>query len=233
LASQPSTRLSAGWWYDDNINLSEGGAQNKKVGDSYYNLRPSLDLSISPPGSGVKVAVSYDTDFQWYLGKAVDDIFNQQVGLNINFDRGGRLRWYLISTYASVDGGNVDVGDRVQQNNWLLSAGMQYDLTGKVTVGVNFSKELLDYAGHYFPSDSYNSAAYFDYAIGAKTKVGLGANFDYTSIDGGSDYRTYELNLRFSWAPTARLRPGTARSRKRHPVTDGSAPRGRPGVLRR
>lgn len=200
-----SGRLSAGWWYDDNINLSEGGAQNKKVGDSYYNLRPSLDLSISPSDSGLTVAVSYDTDFQWYLGKTVHDIFNQNVGLNVNYDRGGKLRSYLTTTYASIDGGNVDVGDRVQQNIWLLAAGLQYDFTGKLTGGVGFSKELLDYSGHYFPSDSYNTSAYFDYAIGAKTKIGLGANFDYTDVEGGSDYRSYELNFRFSWAPTARL----------------------------
>src|SRR6188768_588135 len=87
-------RISGGWWYDDNINLSNG---DKKVADSYWNLRPSFDLTLKPPGWGLTATITYDMDFQWYLDHKSDDAFNQHVGFNLNFDQGGggRLRWYV------------------------------------------------------------------------------------------------------------------------------------------
>ncbi len=202
-----SGRVSAGWWYDDNINLANGSTQDKKVADSYYNLRPSLDLTWSPPGSGLTATVAYDMDFQWYLGKKSDDVFNQHVGVNLNYDKGagGKLRCYLNAGYSSIDGGNVDIGDRVQQNVLNASTGLQYDVTGKLTLGLMFGVSVMDYPGGFFPSDSYNGSAYFDYAVTAKTKVGVGASYEYTTVTGGTNYQDYQLNLRFSWAPTSRL----------------------------
>jgi hypothetical protein len=202
-----SARVSAGWWYDDNITLSNGGAQTPKVADSYFNLRPSLDLSLTPPGSGLTATITYDMDFQWYLHQGSDDVFNQHVGLNFNFDQGqgGKLRWYLNTNYSSIDGGNVDIGDRVQQNVANLYAGVQYDMTGKLTLGLGTSIALMDYAGHFFPSNNFNGSAYFDYAVTAKTKLGLGTSYAYTAVNGGTNFEDYQLNLRFSWAPTSRL----------------------------
>jgi len=202
-----SARISGGWWYDDNINLAGPGADYKKEADSYFNLRPSLDLTLTPPGWGLVATISYDMDFQWYLDQKSDNVFNQHVGLNLNYDQGagGKLRWYLNANYASVDGGNVDIGDRVQQNGANLTGGLQYDLTGKLTLGLGFGADLLDYTGDFFPSNSYRGNAYFDYAIAPKTKIGLGASYNYTVVDGGTDYQYYELNFRWSWAPTSRL----------------------------
>lgn len=202
-----SARISGGWWYDDNVNLAGPGSDSKKEADSYFNLRPSLDLTLTPPGWGLTATITYDMDFQWYLNQKVDNVFNQHVGLNLNYDQGagGKLRWFLNTSYFSVDGGNVDIGDRVQQNGMVLTGGLQYDLTGKLTLGLGFGGDLLDYTGGFFPSNSYRGNAYFDYAIAPKTKVGLGASYNYTVVDGGTNYNYYELNFRFSWAPTSRL----------------------------
>ena len=98
-----SARVSAGWWYDDNINLANGSTAHPKVADSYFNLRPSLDLTLTPPGWGLTATINYDMDFQWYLDQKSDDVFNQHVGLNLNYDQGagGKLRWYLNTGYSS------------------------------------------------------------------------------------------------------------------------------------
>ena len=196
--------VSAGWWYDDNIYLSGPGSETDKTGDGYYNLRPSLNFAYGPNSWGLACAVSYDMDFQWYNGGEVDNTFNQSVGLQLSWT-GARTRVYVSTAYTAIDGGNVDIGDRVQQNDMYLNSGVSYDLTAKTTLGVTFSTVLLDYSGDFFNSNTYTSGAYVDYKITAKSTVGLGADYAYTEVDGGVNYQTYDLNLRLGWAATSRL----------------------------
>jgi len=200
-----SGRISAGWWYDDNIYLTQtGNSQTQKTGSGYYNLRPSFDVTYGPNDWGLACAISYDMDFQWYDDSKVDNTFNQGVGLQVSWT-GARTRIYASTAYSSVDGGNVDIGSRVQQNDMYLNSGITYDLSAKVSIGLSFGTELLDYSGDFFSSNSYTIGAFADYHITPKTSVGLGSSYGFTEVEGGVNYNTYGVDLRFNWAATGRL----------------------------
>ena len=199
-----SGRISAGWQYDDNIYISDVDAQES----GSIALQPSLSLIYEPNSWGLSAAVNYNLDYQWYLddvrdeaGNAEDHSLNQTVGLAFTWT-GAKLRATLGASYSDVDGGDIDVGSRVQGNTMTGHLSLAYDLTGKTTLGAYLSTEILDYSGEYFSSNSYNSSLYVDYRMTAKVSAGLQVGYGVTEVIDGSDSSDYNLSLRANWAAT-------------------------------
>jgi hypothetical protein len=198
-------RLSAGFWYDDNVNATDVVGPNGA--GSYFNARPSVDVTYGPNSWGLGASLSYAADYRGYTKSEISDEFNQTASLNLTWT-GSRTRAYLSTGYSDNDGGNVDIGERTQQTVMSLNTGFTYDITAKTSIGVAFTTELLDYSEGFFASNSYQVSAFADYKVTPKTSIGLGVAYGLTEVPEGTDYNTYDVNVRFNWSASDRLTVG-------------------------
>lgn len=195
-----SGRLSAGWQYDDNLQISE----TERKGSGIFVVEPSVGLQYGPLSSGLSAALDYGASLQWYLDNDDDLSVNHHAGLSMSWT-GARLHATLGVGYSSTDGANIDVGDRVQGNSMSAMLNVGYEYSPKTSFGVLLGTEILDYSGQYFNSKNYTATIYVDYKMTAKTTTGLqlGCN-NYDVVDGSSSVG-YNASLRMRWAATDRF----------------------------
>jgi hypothetical protein len=208
------SRMMVGLWYDDNLFLDDG-VTKEPVGDYYFSVNPSFDLSFGPNDAGLAATLYYNIEKQWYIQGKTDDAINQALAFRLLWT-GAKARAYLGLSWATVNGNDVDVGTRLKRDGAQLTAGASYILGAKTTVGVGFQTTLREYSGGFSDSIGYSASAYADYQFSPKTSFGIGAGYGFTEVDGSEDYRfheagepasyhNYDLNLRATWAAASRL----------------------------
>ncbi len=109
---------------------------------------------------------------------------NNAPSSNVNLDVGQRTR---LNIYAAALAANYYVSDKVS-----------YDLSGQFTIN--------DYAGNLLSSRTLSGSGFFNYAVTAKTTLGLGVTAGYVFADKPNPNQSFEQgNLRVSYLPSSKL----------------------------
>jgi hypothetical protein len=201
--------LSAGYSYDDNPFLTDGGEGAQGLSSSNISLMASA--TYGPNSWGLSSILTYNPMFQWFYdsiqsqdGDTVDHAMNHSVLWSTAWT-GARLRTNLDLTYVALDGANIEVGQWVTQNTATANFGMSYDYSPKTTVGTNITTQLIDVSGTFLNQNQYMAALFATYQITPKIRIGPNLGYSYAEVDGGSDTESIQYQLQAIWAATAKL----------------------------
>src|SRR6185503_63593 len=90
------------------------------------------------------LSVDYAPSFIFFLKNDEVNSIDHSAKLNAGYAF-TRLTFDLVQDWASTSGGVVDVGTRVQQNNYRTGFGARYELTEKTFLQADGSYRVTDY----------------------------------------------------------------------------------------
>jgi hypothetical protein len=206
--------LSAGYSYEDNVNLRPGGKGG--IGSGVYTVAPSVAARYQ--GShGFSFGARYGVSYQNFDNSALKSAFNQNAGANFNWGEGA-LRVYGTLGFIKQASANVDAGDRIKSHSILASLGMTYNYSPKTTVGLTytfsqftpenkdvFTQNNVTFNQSLITTTMQQVGTFVNYQYSPKTTLGLGADAGISEVSRGSGYSFYRLLVRSSWAFTPKL----------------------------
>ena len=174
-----SLKLDTGWDYDDNLGSS--GSGTSQSANSFF-VRPILGISIGQELSSLFFRLNYSPEFRYYEDHVSKNTINHYLG-----------------TSFTIAGSRSRITGTISAN---ISA--SYDISDKTKVGLELTPDLSSYQS----LDSYQryaGSAFADYALTAKTSLGLGLTYEHTAVDLGPNQDAYGANIRLGWNSNRKL----------------------------
>jgi hypothetical protein len=200
--------FQAGWEHDDNPFLTSSDAQvaasqpaTETGGANSFYAR--LPISLTYEGGRFSVVASYNPEYRTYDTEDIDDAFNQSASLSVLYST-GKLGLAYTTSFTDTDGGNVEVGGRVQSKNLATALSATYALSPKTTLGASiaFNDNIYE---EFINNQGYSAQGYVDYEFTPKTRLGLGVGYDKSEVELGSGSDALNLSGRFSWQATQKF----------------------------
>jgi hypothetical protein len=165
--------------YDDNIYLHD----NTHEDDFIWVVSPGFDIRKSPTelDSIFSTRLTYSPAFVFFTDHGTNDSIDHFLYWSGDMKL-SRLTISVNQTFESSAGGVVDVGNRVEQNYYLTSARIGYDLSEKTSLQVGGTYRIRDYKRLIGSSEWLVDNA-VHYQVSAKVRLGLGVSVGQTIVD--------------------------------------------------
>ncbi len=180
-------RALSSFVYDDNISLHDrprtgtqigfiqtGQAQEPLGDDFIFTFSPGIVFTKAATleDSRTAFALDYSPSFVFFLKNSEQNAVNHDAKLNAGYAL-TKLTLGLVQNFSSSEGGVVDVGDRVQQNNYNTGLTVRYELTEKTFLQLDGAYRLTDYET-LTDSQEWTATPTANYQITPKVTLGLG-----------------------------------------------------------
>lgn len=180
-------RASSSFIYDDNISLHDHPRSGTQVsgiqtGEDGEPLGDDFIFTFSPGIVFTKAAGLDDSRTAFTLDYSPSLIFflenpdQNSVDHNLRMNAGyawTKLTLGLVQNFTSTEGGVVDVGDRVRQQNYNTGLTVRYELTEKTFLQLDGAYRLTDYKS-LNDSQEWTVTPTANYQITPKVTLGLG-----------------------------------------------------------
>jgi hypothetical protein len=177
-------RATALFYYDNNISLYD--QQTVTDGITTTHRAPPLGddfiLSVSPgvvvtkattlQDSRTAFSLDYSPSFIFFVKNNKENSIDQMVRFNAGYAF-TKLTLGVAQDYVSTAGGVVDVGSRVNQDNYRTTANARYELTEKTFLQADGSYHITDYQT-LSDSEEWSASTTVNYQFSPKTTLGLG-----------------------------------------------------------
>ncbi len=195
--------LTAVWEYDDNFSTRQSNGPDSEGGDGQiFALSPFGVLTFGEPGHGLDFRIGYAPIIRWFIQDNRDPLYAHELAVDLGVN-GTRSRVNASLTYSRNEGGIVEVGEVVSSDTFSLQVGGSYDISPKTIIGATFGSTIAEYQT--LNSFSNFTLGFFvDYAVTPKSRLGIGLGYDHLQQDLNLASNTFNLNLRFNWAATAK-----------------------------
>jgi hypothetical protein len=195
-----SLKLDTGWDYDDNLGSSASGSSQ---GANSYYVRPIIGINVGQEQSSLFFKLNYSPEFRYYEDHVSGDAINHYLVTSFSI-AGSRSRITGTINASKSDGSAVEGGSHVNSKNVSANISASYDISDKTKVGLELTPDLSSYQS----LDSYqrySGSAFADYAVTAKTRLGLGLTYEHTAVDLGPNQDAYGANIRLGWNSNRKL----------------------------
>ena len=191
-------KIDAGVRYDDNIFIS----RDNKESDFFFTFAPTVAVGIGDVRAEFRraglstfspsvVDETYEPhSFLFFRYTPTATAFAQHGSENaLDHDAALEARWKLAyltlgarSSFRTLSDPNIDIGGRVDRRILAQEVSALYDYSDRTSLEFNLGAMLHDFSNQL---DSFEliSQNWFNYEIGARTRIGVGATFGYLDVD--------------------------------------------------
>jgi hypothetical protein len=193
------TSLQTSLTYDDNVFLSDHDKQSALVA----TLGGGIALAVGQADSTFSGVLSYAAGVQLLDQSSNQNAFDNDIGLMATW-RFPKLTLGVNSSFQSLTGGSVDVGDRVRRTPFYIGITTHYPISDKLSLDVNGDYTLARFSG-LLDSQEFRVQSFVNYQVTPKIQLGLGGSFGDLDVE-QSPSQTYEQALlRVTYAATDKL----------------------------
>lgn len=193
------TTLQLGLIYDDNINLSDHDKKSALVA----TIGGGIALTVGQPESAFSGTLSYSARGEFLDNTDNQNSLDNDLGMTATW-RFPKLTLGINTTFQSITGGSVDVGDRVRRKPFYFGVTTHYPVSDKLSLDVNGDYTLARFSG-LLDSTEYRTQSFINYAVTPKLQLGVGGSFGYLDVE-KSPGQTYEQALlRVTYNATGKL----------------------------
>ena len=182
--------MKVGVMYDDNIFLQSSNEEE----DLLWVFTPGVLLGLGDYREEKEnyVYINYEPDFILFTDNSEYSDVDHDARLKLQ-RRPGNWTLFLEQDFVTYSGGDVDVGNRVDEMAFTTLASAQYEFSPKTSVEVG-AKQIIDDYDSNLTIQGYNIwefEGWFDYAVTPKVKVGGGVTGGIADVRGSAN-QTYE-----------------------------------------
>ena len=189
-------RAVSSFVYDDNLSLHDrprtgtqiagiqtGRAQEPLGDDFIFTFSPGIVFTKAATleDSRTAFALDYSPSFIFFLKNSQQNAVNHDVRMNAGYAF-TKLTLGLVQNFSAGEGGVVDVGDRVQQNNYNTGLTVRYELTEKTFLLLDGAYRRTDYET-LTDSQEWTVTPTANYQITPKVTLGLGVTVGQLFVD--------------------------------------------------
>src|SRR5260221_3440150 len=177
--------------YNDNIYIR----QSHKTGDLIWTLAPDLAIGA---GDYLRkeeswLAIDYSPSFILFTDHGGNDAVDQDGRLNFEW-RPASWTFGLKQGYRQNSGPVVEAGGRVNRSIYDTDFYIKYDLSSKTTFELDADQSINDYDQPLFSYNVWTAAAWMDYWVTPKVKLGVGATGGFLDVARNPN-QTYQQGL--------------------------------------
>jgi hypothetical protein len=177
-------RVVTSFIYDDNINIHDqprggsgiqAGPTREPLGDDFiFTFSPGVQVTkpTTLENSRTALSVDYTPGFVFFLKNDEENSVDHNAKLSAGYAL-TKLTFNLAQDWSSTRGSVVDVGSRVSQVNYHTTAGLRYELTGKIFLNMDGNYRITDYET-LTDSEEWSVTPTANYQISPKVTLGLG-----------------------------------------------------------
>ena len=176
--------------YDDNIIFNSPNRQK----DLIWTVTPMFGLGLGDylGSSGNSLSLQYEPSYVAYTDKTQFNSFDQDVRL------AARYAWSKLSigvsqTYTDIEGGLVEVGNRVRSRIYGTFLGANYDYSEKLFVTLNGRQTISDYS-HFNRVNEWLTELTGSWRATEKLRLSLGGAYGVRDVTPGPN-EIYEQAL--------------------------------------
>lgn len=219
-----TVRPHFGVWagYDDNVYLQEGKAETTKtvdvatgevvseegskgkVDDVFITLAPGLMLIYGNPSHNY-ISMNYTLELPRYIDESDANYESHHLSTDLHYES-AKHTYHLADRFMQTEVKDIEIGERVEKTQNVLSADIERMLSSKTSIGVQGLYEIHDYQKEsYVDYDEYRAGGRFYYRITPKTDIFADIGYGWVDLDseqfedddyGDAEYQEFSLGVR-------------------------------------
>lgn len=166
--------------YDDNISLRS----DEREDDFIFVVAPGVDIfrADADQDSVVNARLTYSPAFVFFSQHGTHDSLDHFLRANGRVAL-SRLTIDLSQQFESSAGGIADVGSRVNQNYYLTSVRVRYDISEKTSAEIGGGIRITDYEERLIGSREWHEDNSIHYQVTPKVRLGFGVTVGQLTVD--------------------------------------------------
>jgi len=175
-----TVRPHFGIWagYDDNVYLDEG----EEVDDVFITLAPGLMLIYGNPSHNY-VSVNYTLELPRYIDESDANYESHHLSTDLHYES-AKHTYHLADRFMKTEVKDVEIGERVEKTQNVLSADIERILSSKTSIGIQGLHEIHDYTRDaYIDYYEYRAGGRFYYRITPKTDIFADIGYGWVDLD--------------------------------------------------